>query len=228
MQNLTSLSQSGSGNITLKNGKTITMKGARTNGTFVSATIGSGNVLSSSVTAIERVHADDGGVALTTGSLRGSLSRVLIDTAVVGGSFTMRGSMGQVKVDASVVTSGPVAGVEGYVELTSTGVCGGNFTGVRGCVDVVASGVIASGKVLSAFLASSTDMRGTHTGNAVVLDVQVPNAGGVWDYFMNIPAATGITSAGTTKTTPGGVGTWIKVIIDGTAAYIPTYASTTT
>jgi hypothetical protein len=93
---------------------------------------------------------------------------------------------------------------------------------------VVASGVIASGKTMSAFMASSTDMRGTHTGNAVCMDVLVPAAGGVWDAFLNIAASTGVTSAGTTKTTPGGVGTWIKVIIDGTAAYIPTYASTTT
>jgi len=227
MQNLTSLSQSAAGHITIKTGKTLSFKGAVTNGTFVSAASGSGNVLSSSVTGISKLYADDGGVALTSGSLRASLSRVLIDKAVTAGTFTMRGAMGQVKIDASIVTSGPVAGVEGYIESSATGVVGGHFTGVRGCADLPADAVIASGGVLSAFLASSVTLGGTHTGNAVVLDVPAPGAG-VWDYFMNIAASTGITAAGTTKSSPGGVGAWIKVLIDGTAAYIPTYASTTT
>lgn len=227
MQNLTSLSQSAAGHITLKTGKTLTIKGAMTNGTFVSATTGSGNVMSSSVTGIEKTYADDGGVALTSGNLRVILGRFLVDTAVTAGSFSLRGVMGQVKIDASIVSSGAIAGVEGYFEASASGVVGGRYTGVRGVADLPTSSSIASGKILSAFQAYSITLAGTHTGKAVVLDVPAPGAS-TWDHLINIDASTGTTTAGTTKSTPGGVAVWLNVLIDGTAHFVPCYTSTTT
>jgi len=200
--------------------------GIRSNGSFVSATTGSGNVMSSAVTSIEKVYADDGGVALTSGNLRVSLSRFLIDTAVTAGSFTMRGKMGQVKIDASVVSSGHIAGVEGYVESSASGTFGSTATGLRGVVDVPSGGVIGANVFVSGVMAYSVDLAGTHTGKAVAFDVPTPGAG-TWDALMHIGPTSGTTAAGSTKTTVTGVDNWLKVYIDGTVNYVPCYTSTT-
>jgi hypothetical protein len=220
MQNLTSLSQSSAGNLTVKKNRTFNI------GEFSSVTAGFGSKISSSITAIERKYFDDGGVALTTGNLRASLSRLLITTAVTGGSFTARALMGHTKVHASIISSGPIAGVEGYLECSGTGHID-RATGVRGVADLPSGAVIHTSGVLSAFMGYSVDLGGTHTGKAVILDVPTPLAG-TWDALLNIDATSGCTTAGTTKTTPGGVGVWLNAIVAGTAYYIPCYASTTT
>jgi hypothetical protein len=219
MRNLTSFNQSAAGNVSVKNKKVFSQS------TFSSTAAGFGVPLSSANTAANKIYSDDGGTALTSGNLRGLLSRVLIPTAVTAGTFSLRAVVGQVKITASIVTTGHIAGIEGYIETVS----GGHIdraTAVRGMVDLPSSAVIHTSGVLSAFMAYSLDLGGTHTGKAAVIDVPTPGAG-TWDALLWIDASTGCTATGTTKTTPGGVDVWAKAYIGTTLYYVPCYASTT-
>lgn len=200
------------------------MKGSWQMGEFSSTTEGKGLKISSDRTSFHRLYGDTGGSALTAGVYRNSVSRLLISTAF-SADVSAFGSQSQLKVNANV-TASFLAGLWGYAEVTAGKTVTSSIAGVRGSVDFPSTAVIAANQVASAFLADSTDLRGTHTGQAVCMHVPNPNAG-TWDGFAAFGSTTGCVDSSSTKSTPGGVDNWLIVYVAGTAHYIPMYHSKT-
>jgi hypothetical protein len=201
-------------------------KGSLDVGAFSSTTIGYGLGLSSSRTCLQNIYADDGGSALTVGSAYRAGRRRTLLGAVNTGDVSIFGGQDHLKVasDNSGVT-GHLAGHWGYMECSAAGKVN-IAAGVKGMADLPSGAVITSGGVLSAFMAVSNDLGGTHTGKAVPIHVPNPVAGS-WDAFAEVAASTGCIDAATTKSTPSGVDNWLLVNVGGTAHYIPMYHSKT-
>lgn len=172
-------------------------------------TDGSGLAVSSTRTALIRVHADTGG-ATTTGNIRGFLTRLLIGTAQTA-MGTLSAICGQVKAVASV-TGDYVAGVWGYFESSGTLTLtpGNAVCGVRATVDVPSGGTIASGKIAAALVTDSVDLGGTHTGIAAHIYAR-DAATGAFDGLLALDAGSEVLT--TEKT--GGTPVYIKVYIGG-------------
>jgi hypothetical protein len=172
-------------------------------------TDGSGMAVSSSRTAIVRLHTDTGG-ATTTGNLRGFLSRMLIGTAQTA-MGTLSSICGQVKAVANV-TGSWASGVWGYFESSGTLTLtpGNAVCGVRATVDVPSGGTIASGKIAAALVCDSIDLGGTHTGIAAHIYAR-DAAAGAFDGLLALDASSEVLT--TEKT--GGTPAYIKVYIGG-------------
>lgn len=197
-------------------------KGELQVGEFSSSTVGKGLPLSSTRTALFRVYGDDGGVAMTAGTYRSGIARMLVKTAVTIGA-TICGFMGQVKVAANASVDW-LCGLWGYAEVSGASVS--NICGVRATVDIPSGATIATGKVAAGLIVDSIDLSGTHTGKAAAIHVPNPGAG-TWDSLMKLGATTGGTSAGSTKSTPATVNIWLVFDVDGTTYYVPAYTSKT-
>jgi hypothetical protein len=154
-------------------------------GDFVSAAATGGLTLSSSNTAIGKMYADDGGVAMT-GSLRGFLSRVLL-TVDHPGDMSVRGVMGQMKLkDLVDLTNGFVSGVEGYLEMAGTNNIGAtsHTAAVSAVVELTTASTITSGGRLAGVL-STWKSDATATGMSAAFLAQVhPNNTGKWGYGL--------------------------------------------
>jgi hypothetical protein len=195
-------------------------------GEFSSAAVGKGLQLTSTRTKVLDVCGDDGGVVLTAGTSYRPLRARMLLKAVHTGDVSIFGAQGQLKVaeDQSGVT-GHIAGLWGYLECSAAAHINAGC-GVRGMADLPSGAVIASGGVLSAFMAASNDLGGTHTGKAVAIHVTSPVAG-TWDAFAEIAASSGCLQTASTKTTPTGVDAWLTINVGGTAHYVPMYHSMT-
>ena len=182
---------------------------------------GSGAALGGSITAAQRCYADDGGVAMTAGAYRASVSRMLIATALAAGDISAYGNQSQLKVvaDASLAT-GILGGEWGYVELASGGKV--NVAGALvGHVDLPTGAYVVSGGYLAGVLVKSNDLSGTKTGH--VVGFYMPNPGaGIFDALAALGSAsmTFDTSTITGDMTPTGY-KGIPVYINGVLGYIP-------
>ncbi len=118
-------------------------------------TAGSGVPLSSSVTALARLHADDGGAAMS-GSLRNLLARTLCTVDQTEG-VSLRSLMGQIKLASGVdfsSASSVVAPVEGYLEQAGNSSYSGRTSLMRAYLDAGSGNVTAAaGALLSGVLA---------------------------------------------------------------------------
>jgi len=191
-------------------------------GTFTSAAVNTDplNKLNSSKTKSVDICADDGGANFGTTDLRTVRARLLLTTAQSGAS-SYGAIMGQVKNTAACTSTGNKFGVKGYYEATSTATVSNLSCGVLGMIDVPTSGVIAASAVVSAFNAASVSLAGTHTGNAVGLQVSTPVAG-AWDAALSVTVAGGSASSGSTAADGTIIGK-VKVLIDGVVGYINCY-----
>jgi hypothetical protein len=168
-------------------------------GTYVSASTGSGNVLSSSHTSGMNVFADDGAAALTAVTEYKTLrSRLLITHAQSGNNTSFEGFMGSLKYCAVADTCTPAfrAGAKGYCESISGSTLGDKTAGLLGLIDLPVGATVAANCIVSAVCASSYNLGGTHTGNVVAYDVQTPFTAGAFDALLHAPVNAGV--AGTT------------------------------
>lgn len=202
--------------------------GALQIGLFASTTAGKGFPLTSSKTFANRVCADDGGKVLGAAAYRAMESRLLLTKAHTG-AVSAFGAEGHAKIIGDVSgANGPIAGQWGYAEHGAASKTALIATGVRGTADLPTGAVIPSTGVLSAFLADSIDLGGTHTGKATVLHIPNPGAG-TWDYLAILGTATGcnVTSfSGNSAFVPNNKGTFTQVgqltiKIGATDYYIP-------
>lgn len=157
-------------------------------GEFVSAAAGSGMVISSSRTAGFRIYADDGAAALTAGSYRAGISRMLVVNAITTGDISIFGFQGQIKVKANVASSGHLAGLWGYAEISGASVS--NVAGVKAMIDVPSGATVASGAVASGLMIVSNDLGGTITGDTAMIHVPNP-VSGTWEYAFVFGSAPG-------------------------------------
>ena len=148
-------------------------------GEFASATAGKGQALSSSRTAAFRVYADDGQSALTAGTYRGGISRLLLKTAVTAG-VTAAGFQAQIKVAANAAVDW-LCGLWGYAEASGAAVS--DIAGVRATVDIPAGCTISTGKKAAGLIIDSIDLAGTHTGKAAMIYAPSPTSGS-WDFLL--------------------------------------------
>jgi hypothetical protein len=196
-------------------------------GEFSSASVGAsasntllGIPISSTRSKALDVCADDGGVALTAGEFQGTRSRVLLTKAITA-AVTVSATRGQLKISGVSVAGDNRAGVCGYLEVANAGTiaAGGVATGVWGRVDCPSGCTIGASAVLSAFAAQATDLGGTHTGIAAVLNVPAPGTGS-WDSLINVSSTSGVysTSVGAAATK------YLTVSVDRTPYKIALYA----
>ena len=192
-------------------------------GVFNATLPSSGLPLSPSRTWFERGNVDDGGVILAgTGNAYLYGTRRMLLTAAQTGNNSFMGGCDRLSINAdeSAVT-GPMSGHWGMLEVKAGGTVAGavGVGAVRG--DINNSGVLASGGVISCFLAACEKIAGTHTGSATVLHVPNP-ASGTFDFFAVFGAAPGgITAEGTALS---GLTSTYKLLVkcpDGTTGYIP-------
>ncbi|MDI6808252.1 MAG: hypothetical protein QME66_04625 [Candidatus Eisenbacteria bacterium] len=182
-------------------------------GVFSSVTAGYGIALGATKTAVKRIYADDGGVALTALAHRAQVSRLLITTTIGAIDCSAYGLQGQLKLGAVAVQStGILGGVWGYVE-TVNGATVSNAGALVGHVDLPTGAIIRSGCYLAGLLIKSNDLSGTHTGKAVAIYCPNPGAG-AFDAFLALDASsTFIADSGA-----GGVTSkYLKVLLGGTA-----------
>jgi hypothetical protein len=183
--------------VTVGTGKNLSVtKGLFTVGAFSSTTKGSGVALSSSVTSVARVYADDNGAAMT-GNLRTFLARTLL-TVDHAGDLSVRSVMGHLKMVNGVdLTNGYCGGVEGYLEMAGTNNVGAtsHLAAVQAIVELTTASTVTSGGVLAGVNACwKSDA--TASGNSVGVNIEKhPNNSGAWVTGLNIGAsscATGI------------------------------------
>ena len=183
----------------------------------------SGLPLSPSRTWFERGNVDDGGVVLAgTGAAYLYGSRRMLMTAAQTGNNSFMGGCDRLSINAdeSAVT-GVMAAHWGMLEVKSGGTVGGaaGVGAVRG--DINNSGVLASGGVISCFLAACEKIAGTHTGSAAVIHVPNPQSG-TFDYFAVFGSAPGGIAVKTTGLS--GLTSAYRLIVqtpDGNPGYIP-------
>jgi hypothetical protein len=193
-------------------------------GDFVSAAVGSDNVLDAGTTKVMALYCDDGGNAITTGtSVRAMEARVLVAGANASRDVSISGFEGHLKICSNVGSIGHKSGLWGYCEghgadtTFSTTCCG-----VYGMIDAPTGSVIATSAYTSAFLAGSNTLAGTHTGSASALHIQTPVAG-QWDAAFSVDSsASGCIDS--TATYAIQAAKYLKCIIDGTSYRIPCYA----
>jgi hypothetical protein len=117
-------------------------------GEFSSSTVGKALPLTSTRTALARIYADDGGLALPASVVRAGIARTLITLAQTVAA-TIVGFMGQIKVTAATAADW-LCGLWGYAEVSGASVS--TICGVRATVDIPSGATIASGKVAAAFI----------------------------------------------------------------------------
>ena len=196
-------------------------------GVFNATTAGYGLKLQYSATFnrtwIERGNADDGGVAWATGQAYLFGSRRVLTTYAHTGNLSIYGGSDRLSVnsDLSGVTA-HVAGHWGFLEFKGTSKVN-RGAAVRGQVDLVTGATVTG--VVSAFMAATNYMGGTHTGPCVILDVTRPVTG-TWDGLMNLDSLSGTITACNTALS-GLTATYkLPVYRDGSlAGYIPLIAS---
>ena len=163
-------------------------KGQIIKGVFNATIAGYALSLNTSRTWIERGNADDGG-AILSGSGAAYLfgSRRLLLTAAQTGNNSFYGGSDRLSVNANVsAVTAHIAGHWGFLEIKS----GANVNragAVRGQVDL--NGATITG-VVSAFMAATNTLAGTHTGPAVIVDVTRPVTG-TWDALLNVDSLSG-------------------------------------
>ena len=160
-------------------------------GRFHATAAGSAIPLNPNRTWAMRGNVDDGGKVLTgTGAAYLFSTRRLLLTAIQTGNNSFYGGCDRLSVNAdeSAVT-GHVAGHWGFLQLLSGGKIN-HGAAVRGQVDLP-SGAYSMG-VVSAFMAATNDLSGTHTGPCVVLDVSRPAGGSkTWEGLLNLDSLSG-------------------------------------
>ena len=178
-------------------------------GVFSSVTAGPGITLNGVDTKAAAIYSDDGNAALAAGTAyRGSESRLLL-THTQTGNLSLYGGEQHLKVcsDLSAVT-GIVAGGWGYLECNGSGKINVG-AGLRGMIDVPNGAVI--GTIAAGVTVGSNDLSGTHTGQAVGLNIEAPVAG-AWDGAFNVCSALAGSANGS------GAAVYINVLINGVAA----------
>lgn len=170
------------------------------------------------------VCVDDGGTALTAGSMRAARSRFLVRTAIADSpDLSVFGHQGHVKVGAvSVTNSARFAGLWGYFESVSGSTLGGNYAGVYAMADLPTGATLSSGAVLSGLQIGSNDLGGTSTGDMSCIHVPNPVTG-TWDYLFQVGTTPGFSSASDTAVTANL--RW-AVKIGDSVHYIPLMAGT--
>lgn len=171
-------------------------------GTFVSAAVGSGNVVGAGISTIVNIFADDGGAALAAGSeYRSFRSRLLITHAQSGNNNSFEGGFGHLKYCAVADTCAPAfrAGWKGYCESISGSTLGDKTAGLLGLIDVPLGSTVGNNCIVSAVMASSYNLGGTHTGSGsgyvVAYDAQTPFTSGAFDALLHASVNSG--TAGT-------------------------------
>ena len=191
-------------------------KGAWLLGRFGNAA-GFGLRLSSARTGILKVHADDGGIIMSSGTNRAIQGRTLLTAVHTAGTFC--GVQGQIKAVLSSSTGAPdwAVGVWGYAEADGITTVK-NLFGVRATVDIPSGAVIASGGRVAGLCIDSIYMGGTHTGKAAM--IYIPNSNdGEWDYFLDFGSAPGAIVADTSNI-PAAATYKIKCRIGSTDFYL--------
>jgi hypothetical protein len=207
--------------------------GVVTCGKFVSAAVGSGNVVTATVTKAGAFYADDGAAVLTTGTnARVWETRMLILGAHGTGDVSIGGFEGHAKLVAAAGTNGHKYGLWGYFECADSAAAITNFGcyGVLGMLDVPTSASIAANTYPAAIGIISNTLAGTHTGKAVCINVETPVAG-TWDALLRLTSASGPYTANTKYLTAAGnslLSGTVKVYVDGTLGYIPILAANPT
>jgi len=182
---------------------------------------GSGVPLSSSMTKVSAIYADDGGVALGAGNYRVAEDRLLVATAIGATNTSVYGREGHVKAVADIAGTATVAGLWGYFE-GGAGYTFSNVAGVNARVDVPATSTIAGGSNAAAFRAMNSDLGGTHTGKAAVIAVDTLTAGN-YDFFAIFQSATQGGFQG--STTMGSQVDSLLIQRNGVTFKIPVYAN---
>lgn len=190
-------------------------------GTFSSSTAGYGVQLKADRTRGMGVYGDDGGAAVSTGTLSAGLFRTLITAAVT--TSTWAGIQGQVKM-VNTATPDWAAGVWGYAESSGTSKTVKNLFGVRATVDAPSGITIASGGRVAGLVIDSIDLGGTHTGKAACMYLPAPGTGS-WDYFIDTAAQTNICSANTHSVDGHALAFVMKCRMGSTDGYLPFFAS---
>jgi len=196
-------------------------KGKVSFGLFHSTDAGYGMKLSSSRNLLERLHADDGGIALSSGYVYGpGEDRMLLTYAQTSGK-TVFGRMGHVKVGKAVsIAADWTSGLWGYLEVKDVAATIQNGYGVRATVEVPTNATIGSNGV-AALVCDAISLAGTHTGKAACISIPNPLAG-TWDFLFSFGSApmTFDTSTITSDLTPTGY-KGIPILIGSTTYYIP-------
>jgi hypothetical protein len=142
-----------------------------------------------------------------------------------------------VSASTHVAASGGVQAIQGYCQIDST------YTVAAGSTNASCAlyGKTLSAATCAAILSSlwvdegSTTKATTHylanftlNGGAITLDAIFHVYAGTQtaSKLFSLEGSCGV-SAGSTKSTPGGVDKWLDITIDGTAHYVPCYASKT-
>jgi hypothetical protein len=194
-------------------------------GDFVSADVGSDNVLTKTNSKVLAIYADDNAAVLASGSsIRAAEYRVLVAGAYGTNDVSVSGLEGHIKITKNVGSSGHKSGLWGYAECNNSSdtTAGPTTCGVYGMIDVPAKATIKSGAYVSSFLAGSNNLDGTHTGLATALHIQTPVAG-QWDAAFSVDSsASGCID--TTATYAVQASMYLKAIVNGTSYRIPLYA----
>ncbi|HMD69168.1 MAG TPA: hypothetical protein VKF42_09855 [Chitinivibrionales bacterium] len=192
-------------------------------GTYVSAAVGSENVLGAARSTGINIFTDDGGASYSGVDVRAGRARFLITTSKSGQNNYMSGFLGHLKYAAGTdtCTASFRAGLRGYLESVSGATIGDMSAGVVGLVDAPSGATIGTGYV-SCFLGSSFNLGGSKSGKAVILDVRRPQTAGTFDALMHIDSLSGVVN--TTSTGNQDTSKWLIVYFNDTAMKIPLYA----
>jgi len=189
-------------------------------GKWNSSTVGAGNIVSATQTAVVRVYADDGGVALTNtgGFIRAGVFRTLIVTAAPtygGGCFGLQAQLKVSGVAVGTTASDPNCGIWCMLESKASSVMTGTWGGCLATVSLPASAEIAADSYLACFVGYAPTIAGTTTGYVSVMHVKTPTAG-TFDAAFSFDHLTA-TGCITSSALSGGTSQYIKVIIAGKA-----------
>ena len=172
--------------------------------TFLMGTVSSANDTSgvhldgTTVTKAHGVAADTGGVALASGFVRASSSRLLIGTAISGApNVSAAGIEGLLKFIVSANMGGNVGGVMGHLESEGTLTLTGSINVVKAAVaaflDLAAGATVAASTVVSAFGVNPANF-GTLTGRSAIVHVTAPVAG-YWGSLFDISGLNGLATS---------------------------------
>lgn len=207
MQNLTALSQSSAGNVTVA--KNLTVEGTLSPlfyavGTFSSATAGSGVPLAAATPSAFKVYSDDVGANVAT-SARGLLSRTLLTVDQSAG--TIRALQGQLKLKDGVdVTTGIYTSLQGYVEMAATHVAktGSTFSCIDASAEIGTALTVDSGGEFFGIHVETTGS-GTITNSGTCAAIGITKASGAasWPVGLDILGACATTGIAIGSCTTG-------------------------
>ena len=184
----------------------------------------------------------NGRLNAASGSLRGVISYVEFSgTAHTATSMNIQAVRGYAKVAAAMgAVNAFVSGIQGKIEV-ATAFTGGNAQAILAQINSSAGAAGSSNGILSGIRVDSqlTATPGASVNCDMILITQTVSTvamrsmlymlgGATYAFaFEDVDNATKLTSAASTKSSPGTVTGWVNINVNGAARYIPFYSSMT-